>query len=282
MEYEEYLQLMNFQENQIYFNAQEEQRRKEQEKQEERKNRILVKDIVQRVLEEITFPQIGVLLCEGDENSIDKAVYQAIFPNLMVVPVGSCCTIMKLLYRVRKKLAVYHLYAFGIIDRDALSKREIKKLQEEKNLYTTKLPFIENIICTPEVITYLCKAKGLESEPIISRIQDELVRILWRQLKETLPINIGIPKGERIEFVSIQAATKQKRVEKFVNRESILYAYRDKVIVSIVGAAFGMQNRKLYYEEIKILLQREEYQNRLAKVMAKYVPKLEMYDLENI
>ena len=51
--------------------------------------------IAELILEELTedSEKVGALLCEGDENSIDKAVYSAIFPNLVIFPLGSCCEI---------------------------------------------------------------------------------------------------------------------------------------------------------------------------------------------
>lgn len=275
MNYMEYLQLMEIEECDCS---------KKEELTQESKMKFLVKDIVNYVLDEIENDEtkIGVLLCEGDENSIDKAVYSSIFPNLVVLPVGSCTTIARLLYRVRKKLSTYRLFAYGIIDRDALSKSEIKRLFKEKGLNTTKLPFIENIICTPEVLTYVCKARGLEFEKVKKRIQDELIKTLWQQLKETLPINIAILKQERIDYILIQAATRGKRVKKVVNRNNILYAYRDKIIVSIVGSAVGIRHRKDYYEEIKKLLKNEEYREHIIKAMATYIPRLELYNLDDV
>lgn len=254
----------------------------EKENQEETRARVLAKDIVNYVLDEIEKDsnKIGVLLCEGCPTSIDKTVYSAIFPNLVVIPVGSCTTIIRLLHRVRKKLQVHKVYAFGLIDRDALSKKEIKHLFEERKIYTTKLPFIENIICTPEVLMHICEARKLDFERIKKRVQDELIKMLWKHLKDTLPINIAIQKDERIENIAIQAATKEKKVEKVVNRDSILYAYRDKVIVSVVANAIGIRHRKDYYEEIKRMLEQEKYHDVLVRAMAKYVPKLELYDLE--
>ena len=89
---------------------------------------------------------IGILICEGDINSIDYAVYSAVFPDLYVIPVGGCSTVTRLTRRLMEKLSIFDFYVFGIIDRDALSKREIKLLYRNASVYTTKLPFIENII----------------------------------------------------------------------------------------------------------------------------------------
>ena len=256
----------------------------EKENKEEHRVRVLAKDIINQVLDSVEKDPnlIGVLLCEGCPTSIDKTVYSAIFPNLLVVPVGSCTTILRLLPNIRKKLKVHEVFAYGIIDRDALSKQVIKNLQKDKGIYATKLPFIENIICTPEVISYICKARKLEYSRVKKRIQDELIKMLWQHLKETLPLNIAIQKDEKIEYITIQAATRQKSVVKLVDRESILYAYRDKVIVSVVANAVGIRHRKDYYEEIKKMLDQKKYHDSLVKVLAKYVPKLELYNFEDL
>lgn len=255
----------------------------EKQNKEETRVRVLAKDIINQVLDEVEKNTniIGVLLCEGCPTSIDRTVYSAIFPNLLVIPVGSCTTILRLLPNIRKKLKVHKIFAYGIIDRDALSKQAIKALQKEKGIYTTKLPFIENIICTPEVLSYICESRKLEYSRVKKKIQDELIKMLWQHLKETLPINIAIQKDERIEYITIQSATKQKTVKKLVDRESILYAYRDKVIVSVVANAVGIRHRKDYYKEIKRMIEQKKYHDSLVKVLAKYVPKLELYDFED-
>lgn len=240
--------------------------------------------IVNYVLDEVekNSEKIGVLLCEGDENSIDKIVYSAVFPDLVIVPLGSCCTIMRLLSRVKKILASYHLYAFGIIDRDALSKPEIKKMKETRGVYTTKLPFIENIVCAPEMLNHLCEDMNLNYEETLEKINEQLMKILWQKFKESLPINLGIEKKERIESLQIGAHTKKKDIEKVVNRDNILYAYRSKVIVSIVANELHIDGRKGYYEKIKQMLADENQHESLVKVFANFIPLLELYDFEAI
>lgn len=240
--------------------------------------------IVNYVLDEVEndSKKIGVLLCEGDENSIDKLVYSAVFPDLVIVPLGSCTTVMRILNRVKKLLASCHLYAFGIIDRDALSKPEIKKMKNDRGVYTTKLPFIENIVCAPEMISHLCEDMGLNYEETLEKINEQLMKILWQKFKEALPINLGIDKKERIESLQIGAHTKKKDIEKVVNRDNILYAYRSKVILSIVANELHLDGRKGYCEKIKQMLADENHHESLVKVFASFIPLLETYDFEEI
>ena len=244
-------------------------------------SKINISEIVESVLQmcENDSEKIGVLLCEGDENSIDKIIYSAIFPDLIVFPMQSCTTVVRALGKLRKHLAPYNLYAFGIIDRDALSKAEVKRLFSEKQTYTTKLPFIENMICAPEVIELLCEDLGLDYKATTEKIEEQLIKILWQKMKEALPINLGIEKNEKIENLRIGASTKNKVIEKLVDRENILYAYRSKIIVSVVANAMHIDGRTAYYEKIRTMIADEKYRESLIKIMSKFVPKFSLYEL---
>ncbi len=221
---------------------------------------------------------VGILLCEGTDTSIDQEVYSIVFPDLLVIPVGGCSTVSRLLPRLRNMLSVYRLYVFGIIDRDALSKKEIKSLYEKSGLYVTKLPFIENIICTPEVLKIVCRERGLDYKPFLKMIEEEMMKILWQKLKETLPINLAIDKREKILRLSIGAATKKKTIQKDVTSSSILYSYRDKIITSIIASHLGIQGKKAYYAYISSLIANEMYRDDLAKAFSNFIPLFEVYD----
>ena len=166
--------------------------------------------------------------------------------------------------------------------RDALSKKEIKRLLNNKGIYTTKLPFIENIICSPEVLKWVCEYTGIYYEELLHKIETELLKNLWQKLKEALPINLGIEKNERILYLQISASTRKQYIEKRVDKESILYSYRDKIVTLIVGTHLGLKGKKAYYEFIMEMLKLEEYREPLSKAFANFIPKFEFYNLETI
>lgn len=247
------------------------------------KNRKYKYQLINSVMEEIEKDnaKIGVLICEGDEYAIDKVVYSAIFPEFIVVPVGGCGDIPKIVARIRRILTYEEIYVFGIIDRDALSKSETKQLYESTGIYTTKVPFIENIICSPEILRYVCDDIGVNYENVLDKIQTELLRIIWRKMKETLPINLGISKEEKIEYLKFLASTGEKSIEKIVDKENVLYAYRSKRIVSVVANELNMRGRAEYYKKIKQMLLDEKYRGRLIKIMRNCLPVIRAYEFED-
>lgn len=243
--------------------------------------RISTKYILDVIYEEMDMNpnKIGVIFCEGDENSIDIAVYSVVYPDFIIIPVGSCCRVRRILNQVITPLWCEEIFAFGIIDRDDLTKREIKQ-NMKKALYCTKLPFIENIICTPEVIQCVCDDVQLDYEKTIRSIKNQLVKVLWKNFREALPINIGFMANEKILDIRIGASTRRKTLEKSVNSENILYTYRSKIVASIVSSQLGIKGRTAYYQKIKEMLENEKYRNSLKRIMATYLPVLEEYNLD--
>jgi hypothetical protein len=222
--------------------------------------------------------RIGVLLCEGDETSVDMAVYQLVFPDLLVVPVGGCTNVIKFTNALRKRLRSLKMYCFGIVDRDSLSKQEIKKLYESSGVNTTKLPFIENLISTPEVIKCVCDYKQVDFEPFLQSVQAEVMKHLWRTLKDTIPINISVEKWEVIRSLYMRASTSRKEVSKEVGPNNVLYVFRDKGITSIIASKLGIKGKHGYYSLIIELVKIEEYQDELRHAFSRFIPKLEFYE----
>ncbi len=220
-----------------------------------------------------TSKHIGVLLCEGDENSIDVKLYSKVYYYFLVIPSGGYTDIIKILPSVQKRMEGISI--FGLIDRDANSKEEIKTLRKEKNVYCTKLPFIENIICTPEVIKIICAYLGMDYKVVIKEIKEKLMHMLSKKLKDTLPINMCIPINDLISNISFSIEKNDGTIlKKTVSETSILYSYRDKVVASVVADAFKLKGRQRYYEFIAEMLNEPCVSIDIIKVTSAYLPMI--------
>ncbi|MBR4110483.1 MAG: hypothetical protein IKK43_02190 [Clostridia bacterium] len=215
--------------------------------------------------------KLGILLCEGLENSIDIALYSAYYEYLVVIPYNGCADIKRMVPRLRK----YSEYpVFGIIDRDELSKRKIKELAQ-MGIFATKLPFIENIICCPEVLKIVTPKRGLNYSEVIAKVRSNLTSILAERLMHLNPFDVDIPKGQEILYVNITIATKERIVSKRIDLNNVLYTFRDKVIASEVANALGINGREHYYEFIKEQID-SDVRHRLMVVVGRYLPEIKI------
>lgn len=210
----------------------------------------------------------GILLCEGTQNSMDVYLYSAIYESLVVVPVGGCSDIRKLMPFMRK----YSEYkTFGIVDRDNNSKRKIREMQKVNQIYSTKLPFIENIICCPEVLKIITKNSGLSYAEIIKEVRSGLASILVEKLSLLNPFNVDLPYDKEVQFVSITIVAGDNMVQKTIDLSNVMYTFRDKAIVGKVADAMGFHGREAYYSFLKKELSTNK-REKLLFAMAKYLP----------
>lgn len=104
----------------------------------------------------------NVLFCEGDSKaSLDYAIYQALFPDVSVIPVGNCDKVSQYTKSYNEEQSVFHNQAFGIVDNDLRTDEEISHLETEK-VFSTEYLEIEMLLCDEEVIKAVLAANYLE------------------------------------------------------------------------------------------------------------------------
>lgn len=209
----------------------------------------------------------GVLLCEGLETSIDVAVYSVVYPNLIVIPSNGCTDVIHMVPRIRK---YSDFLVLGIIDRDSRSKSVVNSLAKQ-GIFATKLPFIENIICCPEVLKVICREKGLDYQSIIREIRSDLTNVLAEKLRYLNPFNVEIPAEQEISSVRITIVSKDRTVNKSIDLDNVMYTFRDKTIVSKVADAMGFRSKDVYYQFIAQELN-GRLKNKLTSIMSRYLP----------
>ena len=219
----------------------------------------------------------GILFCEGTYNSIDVFLYSRAYPELIVIPCEGCSNITKLAASVFKRVKKHvDTEVFAIIDRDDLTKKKIRALKK-KGIYCTVLPFIENILCCPEVLKILCTIYDKDYFEVRSDISSGLLESLHHRIQQYLPINFDCSEWQQSSSITIiyKDSSGTVRNEKVVTRDNILYVYRSKEIVGQVGNALGILNRDTYYSTIKTQLKGEHGKELLA-AMVKYLPEIKL------
>lgn len=243
--------------------------RKYNSNQKFKRRAINIYDYVAQIIEEDK-SKIGILLCEGTNTSIDVSLYTMVYPEFVVVPADGCSDIKKLMPFMKK----YSEYTtFGIIDRDNRSKKQMRMLEKTSGVYCTKLPFIENIICCPEVLKVVSCLLGKNYDDVIKEVRGSLASILADKMSLLNPFNIEIPSDEVVQMVSVTIVTRSSTVCKNIDLTNIMYTFRDKAIVGKVADALGLHGRDEYYNFIKRCIAGEKGGILIHK-MAKYLPKI--------
>ena len=93
-----------------------------------------------------------VLLVEGQAHSLDFRIYTALFPEISIVPVGSCDEVIKAVRGLRESHGLHEVEAFGLVDRDNREHPQVGVL-EQQGIYSLDAYSVESLYYTEEAMT---------------------------------------------------------------------------------------------------------------------------------
>ena len=106
----------------------------------------------QDVIEALVGARTALLLIEGDANSLDRRIYEVLFPDYSVLPAGSCVEVERICRGLSETTEHHWLAASGIVDGDNSSE---ERVAQNTKIGVTTLPFasVEALYCLPQVLT---------------------------------------------------------------------------------------------------------------------------------
>ena len=168
-----------------------------------------------------------ILFVEGKLNSLDKAVFERLYPAYKVIPVGSCENVKKFTkaFNSDDSKNIHHNQCFGIIDKDFNNTDYLEKY----NIFTTPVAIIENIFLFPKIAEKISeksypKKQFNESEFIDKVFQyaekhkkNYLVDRTKYMLEKEIKKYINDTKIEKMKFNDFIPKNKKDSLEKEIN-----------------------------------------------------------------
>ena len=121
-----------------------------------------------------------ILFVEGDsDNSLDFPLYTTLFPDISVIPKGSCEEVQKAVLGVRGSSDLHDVEAFGLIDRDNREDEDVKRL-EEKGVFALEVYSAEALYYCSDAITAVASRQaeslGEEKNKFIESARQEAIQ----------------------------------------------------------------------------------------------------------
>ena len=142
-------------------------------------------EIPETLLFELLGSRKNILFCEGVKGSIDERVYSILFPELTIMPVGSCFDVINHT-KAFNKLQNVNTKAFGLIDSDHHDSTRLEKLLES-DIYSFSVAEVENLFLDSDFMTILAK-QILVDEANVGLIKTDVIKELDK-LKEVQASN---------------------------------------------------------------------------------------------
>lgn len=180
-----------------------------------------------------------ILFVEGNNESLDRQIYQLIYPNVTVNPKGSCANVEKAVEGINSSESLHWINAYGLIDADDRTSEQIQALSQ-KGIVATNCYSVESLYyhidiikivsdkyaeltgsngddlfknATEKIVSDICSHK----ERLCSRLSEKKVRI---QIMSMLPRHTDIIEKNDFEL--------KLNLEEYYNQEEIKF---EKLII---------------------------------------------------
>ncbi|MEG5049729.1 MULTISPECIES: AAA family ATPase [unclassified Microcoleus] len=250
------------------------------------------------VLLEILGSRKKVIFVESDKGGLDYKIYEAVYPEFLIMPRGGCEKIIEATKAMRDNSALHHVEAFGIIDMDYRHQDQIDSWKKS-NILPLNVAEVENILCVPELLEVVAIVLGRNPLDICQQVANFVIN----QLEKDIEYQTAQRSASEIEF-KLNRFNKKKCREKtsFVNTFEGLVAsidpheiyennlslyksvieskdytkalllYNNKGLPSLISHCFGLISGG-YQQQILRLLS-TEYKNAIVSGLKKYTPTL--------
>lgn len=190
----------------------------------------------QRLPETLLFELLGsrknILFCEGISGSIDESIYNTIFPNLTIKPVGSCQSVINYT-KSFNSLSNITTKAFGLIDSDHTPKARLETLAKS-NIFSLEVAEAENLLFDEEFLKLMAPNFMIDNIILcIDNIKKDIIKLL--------------------------ILNKEQQASNFVSSK-IDYYFKDSNLVNGMKLSEVESNFEKFIQDINI---KEDYQNRI-------------------
>ena len=219
-----------------------------------------------------------ILFVEGQPQSLDIRLYSTLFPDISVVPVGSCDDVIKAVEGMRNSSDLHDVEAFGLIDGDNRDDADVSRLTE-RGIYSLYAYSVESIYFCSDAMNAVAQRQaeslGRDADQIVedakNRALQELgqgdlsermsARFCERKVREELQsqmpdwktisgnpshtITLDTGKWHQEEISCFENMLADKDLEKIIAR----YPVRESGILESMATAFVL-NKNTYRDTL--------------------------------
>lgn len=126
-------------------------------------------EIPEQIKLDILGSKRNILFVEGDGKSLDQQIYQLIYPDMSVIPQGTCNQVEKSVLGIKGTEKLHWINAYGLVDADDRTEEQIDALYE-KGIVALDCYSVEYLYYNTEIIKQISKRcadiSGKDSEAL--------------------------------------------------------------------------------------------------------------------
>ena len=240
-----------------------------------------------------------ILFVEGNSNSLDLPLYDALFPDLSVIPKGSCIDVEKAVKGIRGSQDLHHVEAFGLIDLDGRDEETVSQLAEG-GVFALDVYSVESLYFCSDAIAAVANRQAeslghkasdmiksvkqnaldaLEQDDLAARmaarrcegrVRDQFLSKIpnWKSIKENeIKIEITVDSTYEDELAHFKKLLVERKLDDLIAR----YPLRESDVFDVIVKVLELKNGETYKQ---MLVSRIKDDEALAEKLRKRIEPL--------
>ncbi len=129
-----------------------------------------------------------VIFLEGDDSSIDYKIYEQVYGEYTLKPLGSCEKVIHSVKSFNEQNGFHHIQSFGIIDKDRRPTEEIPKLNS-KSIWVLDVAEAENLLLLENIIKSLATHMGKSPDDVFNEVKNNILAFFAGQLEAQIMLH---------------------------------------------------------------------------------------------
>ncbi|MPT31801.1 MAG: DUF4435 domain-containing protein [Chryseobacterium sp.] len=185
-----------------------------------------------------------IIFLEGDNSSIDYELYEQVYDDKTLKPVGSCDKVVQVVKAFRDQQGFHHIESFGIIDRDRRQQADVIALNRN-GVWVLDVAEAENLLLIEPIVKEVAGHMGRDVNDVFNKVRQNIIAFFASQIDTQILLHYK--EILRREYLALSNFTSHNIASALVE----------------IDSTFGGINKQAIYTQIdtefKDILTRQDY-----------------------
>ncbi|MHB0967902.1 MAG: DUF4435 domain-containing protein [Bellilinea sp.] len=115
-----------------------------------------------------------ILFTEGDDSSIDYKLFQLVFSEYTVKPLGNCTKVFETAKSFNEQKSFHNIASFGLIDRDRRTEEEINHITHN-SIWVSEVAEVENFLLLEDVVKAVASSMNKNTDEVFEAVKNNVI-----------------------------------------------------------------------------------------------------------
>jgi ABC-type cobalamin/Fe3+-siderophores transport system ATPase subunit len=176
-----------------------------------------------------------IIFLEGESNSIDYEIYEQVYDDFTLKPLGSCEKVIQIVNAFNEQKGFHHIDSFGIVDRDRRQHGDVVNLNA-KGIWVLDVAEAENLLLIENIVKTVANYMGKDAGNVFIEVKQNIISFFNNQLNSQILLHFK--EILRRNFMPLTNFTTKTIADAITEIDGIYNSVNKQVLFNTVKAEF--------------------------------------------